>query len=174
MTDGIIRRSIKRVALVCYMIDLKCTRAIRRLRGELSFELCGSCNGCGACCETPMIQTNTVFFRFKTTHWLILKWHRLVNGFEHVGDDRRANTLIFRCTHYDPETKLCDSYHSRPGMCRDYPRNLIYSTDPQFLKRCSYYARDKNADRMRAALEELGLPPEKLNDLKRKMHVRDE
>ena len=27
----------------------------------------------------------------------------------------------FTCRHWDPETKLCGIYESRPEMCRDFP-----------------------------------------------------
>ena len=173
MTDGTIRKTIKRIALVCYSIDLKSTRAIQALRGEPLYRLHGFCNQCGACCQSPMIPIFPALFFIKSFHWLIRAWHRWVNGFEFIGEDRKNKILIFRCTHWDPHTKLCDSYDTRPGMCRDYPRNLVYSTDPNFLNQCSYYAVDKNAECMRAVLEDLNLPPEKLEALKQKLHVRD-
>lgn len=174
MKDGRWRRAIKRLARWVHGTDLRCTRLIQRLRGEPQFRLGGHCNGCGACCETPMIQTHAILFRLRTTRWLILTWHRLVNGFEYLDEDRRAHVFVFRCTHYDPETKLCDAYDSRPVMCRDYPRNLTYDPNPTFLPACSYYAIDENAERLRSALEELDLPAEELAELKRRLHVRDD
>ena len=59
-------------------------------------------------------------------------------------------------------------------MCRGYPFNLFYSTNPVFLERCGYHAVYKNAEGMRGALEKLDLPEEKLQKLKRELHVRDE
>lgn len=173
MKDGTIRTIIKRIALLCYSIDLKSTRGIKAFRGEPLYRLNGFCNQCGACCKSPMIPVFSPFFFIKPIHRIIRAWHRWVNAFEYVGEDRKSQILIFRCTHWDPITKMCDSYNTRPGMCRDYPRNLIYSPNPTFLEPCSYYAIDKNADRMRAALKDLNLPPEKLEALEQKLYVRD-
>ena len=173
MKDGIIRKAIKKIALSFYMIDLKSTREIRRLRDDPLYHLGGSCNQCGACCKSPMIQIFPPFFYLKSIRRLIIMWHRLVNGFEYIGKNYKSQILIFRCTHWNSETKVCDSYNTRPGMCRDYPRNLIYSTNPIFLDECSYYAIDKNADRLGAALGELHLSPKKLEMLKRKLHISD-
>lgn len=58
-------------------------------------------------------------------------------------------------------------------MCRDYPFNLLYSTNPVFLERCGYHAVYKNAEGMREALEKLDLPEEKPQKLKRELHIRD-
>ncbi len=173
MRDGVVRRTIKRIALLRYNFDLRATRAIQGLGETPLYKLCGTCNQCGACCETPMVPVFTPFFYLKSIRWLIIKWHRLVNGFDFIGENRREKTFIFKCTHWDPETKLCDSYDSRPGMCRDYPRNLIYSVRPEFLEQCSYYAVDCNSERMAAALDDLELPQEELKELKRKLHVSE-
>jgi Fe-S-cluster containining protein len=172
MKDGIIRRTVKRIALTRYFIDLKITRLILKHRGEPQYRLCGECTNCGACCETPMIATNRVFYFLKSARWMLLTWQRVVNGFEHIGNDRKNHTFIFRCTHFDPETKLCDAYESRPGMCRDYPHNLLYGPNPEFLEPCTLYAVHENADLMSAALDELDeLPPEKVAVLKQKLHA---
>ena len=173
MRDGAVRNVTKRIALVRYMIDLRVTRAIQHWRGEPRFLLRGSCNYCGACCETPMINVSAASFYLKTLRWLIRAWHGAVNGFEYTGEDRRTRTLIFRCTHLAPETRRCDSYSSRPGMCRDYPRNLLYSSNPELLATCGFYALDRNADQMREALQELELPPEAMADLERRLHLRE-
>ena len=80
--------------------------------------------------------------------------------------------FIFRCTHWDSETKQCDSYESRPGMCRDYPRNLAYSSNPVFFPHCGFYARDINAENMEEALDDLALPAPDLEELKEKLHLQ--
>lgn len=173
MKDDLGRRFLKRIARFCYTFDLKTTRFIWKAKGEPKFELKGYCNGCGICCESPMIQTNPIFFHLKSVRWMILTWHRVVNGFEYVGENKRFHTFSFRCTHWDSETKLCDSYESRPGLCRDYPRNLTYTVDPQFFEQCSYYAVHKNAARLRKSLENQKLPPEKLAEIYEKLHLKE-
>lgn len=171
MRDGLIRRAVKRLALVRYTIDLAITRLLLRARGEPRYRLTGSCNGCGRCCETPVISVSRPVFLLRSLRWLTLTWHRVVNGFEYAGEDRRGRLFVFRCTHYDPVTKQCDSYDSRPGMCRDYPRNLAYSALPEFLPECGYSAVYKKGDQLRMALLKANLPPEKYAELVRKLHL---
>ena len=101
----------------------------------------------------------------------MVTWHRMINGFEFLQADRRQKCLVFRCTHWDPATKHCDSYESRPGMCRDYPRNLLDAPRPIFLVGCGYGAILKNSTMMDAALADVGLPEDKLQALKQKLYV---
>jgi uncharacterized protein len=173
MKDGPLRRAIKRIALVRYTIDLWLTRLLLKARGEPRYRLTGACNGCGRCCETPVIPVSRPVFFLRSLRWLTLTWHRAVNGFEYVGDDRRARLFVFRCTHYDPVTKQCDSYDSRPGMCRDYPRNLVYSALPEFFPECGYSAAYKKGEQLRQALLKANLPPEKYEELVRKLHLKE-
>ncbi|OGL41156.1 MAG: hypothetical protein A2161_07545 [Candidatus Schekmanbacteria bacterium RBG_13_48_7] len=172
MKDGIVRKTIKYVALARYMIDLKITRLIKSVGNSQTFHLEGSCNRCGKCCENPAIILSAPFFYLKTNRWLTLKWHKIVNGFEFVGENRKEKCFIFRCTHWNPETKLCDSYETRPGLCRDYPRNQIDSTDPVFMDSCGYYAVRKNAESMGKAIDKLLLSEEKTDKLKQKLHIK--
>lgn len=173
MKDSRIIRAIKRVSYWRWRADTAFTRMILKRRGEPMWKLNGTCNGCGACCTTPMIQIYPPLFYFKSIRWMIITWHRIVNGFEYIDQNRREKYFIFKCTHYDPETKLCDSYDSRPGMCRDYPTNLLYFSNPEFLDDCSYTAEYKYAEEMRDALDGLDLPEETLNELKEKLRVAE-
>jgi Fe-S-cluster containining protein len=173
MRDGPIRRGVKRLALIRYTIDLWMTRLVLRARGEPRYRLTGACNGCGRCCETPMIPVSAPVFWLRSLRWLALSWHRHVNGFEYVGEDRRHKLFVFRCTHYDPATRQCDSYDSRPGMCRDYPRNLVYAALPEFLPECGYSAVYKKGEPLRQALARANLPPEKYQELVRKLKLEE-
>ncbi|MBU8897169.1 YkgJ family cysteine cluster protein [Corallococcus sp. M34] len=171
MKDGLLRRVLKRIARACYAFDLRVTRWLRRERGGPRYRLAGACNGCGRCCETPVIPVSAPVFHVRTLRRLVLAWHRWVNGFEPVGEDRRMRLLVFRCTHYDPVSRQCDAYDSRPGMCRDYPRNLLDSPLPEFFPECGYRAVQRGAEGFREALARTDLPPEKLAELTRKLHL---
>ncbi len=168
MRDCLWRRALKRVALVRYRIDLGFTRLMLRLKGEPRYVPRGACNGCGGCCTTPMIQTFPYILYFRSIRWCLLTWHRVVNGFEFMAENRKTGVVMFRCTHYVEETKQCDSYESRPGMCRDYPRNLLYDPVPNFLPGCGHSAESKNADLIRESFKDLDLPPEKRKELEEK------
>ena len=121
-----------------------------------------------------MVQIFPPFLYLKSARWLIITWHRLVNGFEFIREDRQEKIFIFRCTHSDPETGLCDSYESRPGMCRDYPRILLDSTEPQLFSTCGYYPILKNGGKLSTALDRLDLSDAKREELKRRLHLIDE
>ena len=151
MKDGLGLKAFKFISRLRYQTDLRLTRKIKSVRGEQFYRLTGSCRSCGKCCETPMIPVFPLLFFFKSVRWAIVTWHRMIYGFEFLHADQRQKCLVFRCTHWDPVTKHCDSYESRPGMCRDYPRNLLDSPHPVFLEGCG-------PDRCRTARRQTARP----------------
>jgi uncharacterized protein len=172
MRDGPWRRGVKALARWRYAADLAVTRRLRAARGETEpYELHGACTACGACCESPAIQVWPPLLRLRSARLVLRLWHRWVNGFEQIGMDRKHGVLIFHCTHYDPQSKRCDSYESRPGMCRDYPVNLLDEPRPQFLPPCTLYALHRDHDQRRAELDELELSPEKRRKVEREFYV---
>lgn len=44
---------------------------------------------------------------------------RFGNTFTDAG--RRSAGHLYTCRHWDEETRLCKSYETRPGLCRNYP-----------------------------------------------------
>lgn len=173
MRDGPIRRAIKAVARWLWRLDLGATRAWRRLRwGPTPHVLAGSCNGCGRCCERPTIATGRFRFHSRLHRRLFLAWQWHVNRFELVDEDRLSHTFVFRCHHYDPQTGRCDSYGSRPGMCRDYPRALLAAPRPELFPECGFRAVPRQADVMLAAVDRLDLPAEVRGDLADRLGVR--
>jgi hypothetical protein len=166
MRDGPLRRVIKQGLAAWYLADLR----RRRRRSPPVWELAGDCGGCARCCERPAI----------TVGWLIvaplllgpwLWWQRVVNGFVVVERDREARAVVFTCTHFDPVTRRCDSYESRPGMCRDYPRMLLHHPDPAFFDGCGYRARAANADGLLAALQGAGVDDQQLVQIRRRLRL---
>jgi Fe-S-cluster containining protein len=105
--------------------------------------------------------------------WLFLSWQRRVNGFELVDRDPRGRAFVFRCTHFDPIRRSCDSYESRPGMCRDYPRLQLWQASPEFLPGCGYSAIAPNAAGLRAGLDRLELTDEQRERLRRGLRLGD-
>lgn len=171
--DGALRRVVKALARGLAWIDLTVLRALLRRRGEPRYRLTGSCNGCGRCCETPGIPVSRFTWFLPRVRALFVWWQRVVNGFELVDGDPRFRLLLFRCTHYDPVTKRCDSYESRPLMCRDYPVNLTYDAVPSLFSECSHGVVDRKADAMREALKAAGLSGERLQEVERKLFLED-
>ncbi len=65
-----------------------------------------------------------------------LSWQHRVNGFEFVREER--GTFVFTCTHYDRGTRSCDSYETRPAICRDYPQVLLDQPWPELFPECTH------------------------------------
>ena len=173
MKDGSFRRVVKALARARFAVDLRITRWIRARRGRPLYVLKGSCVRCGQCCETPMIRIPSPCFHLRSVRAMILWWHREVNGLELIQTDRKTHTFTFRCTHWDQASKECDSYESRPGFCRDYPRPLLESSSGSFLDRCGHYAVLRQAAKVRAALERLDLAPDKRRELEERLRARE-
>lgn len=163
MRDAAGRRALKRVALWNFRLGLFLQRRLFRWRGQRPWTLGGDCRRCAACCEAPAIQVGPFVWFVPTLRRAFLLWQERVNGFRLTASDLRNRVFVFECTHFDRASRSCDSYESRPGMCRDYPRLLLYQADPQFLPGCGYRATPPNARGLRAALG--GLP---LSDAQRK------
>lgn len=173
MRDGPILRAVKRVALWRFRVDLALHRGLRRARGERPWALGGGCRRSGACCEAPAIAAGRFAWSSPAARRLFLAWQRRVNGFDLVSTDARARLFVFRCSHFDPATRSCDSYGSRPGMCRDYPRNLMWQANPELLPPCGYRAAPPNAAGLRAAIDRLDLTPERREKLRRGLRLGD-
>jgi hypothetical protein len=167
--DPLLLCAVKRVALWCYRVDLALHRAWHR--GERPWTLEGSCRRSGACCEAPALAVGRLTWSMPNVRRLFLAWQRRVNGFELVSADARARLFVFRCTHYDRERRSCDSYGSRPGVCRDYPCNLMWQPAPELLPPCGYRARPPNAEALRASLEALDLTPAQREKLLRGLRL---
>jgi Fe-S-cluster containining protein len=172
--DGWARRAVKAVARAWSGADLWVTRLLLRARGEPRYRLAGTCNGCGRCCESPAIRAGWLAWRLPRWRALVLWWHRVVNGFELTETDARFRLFVFRCTHYDAATRQCDSYSSRPLLCRDYPKNLLYEALPQLFPECSHGVVAKNAEKLKAALERTQLSAEARQELEKKLYLRED
>ena len=173
MKDGPLRRVVKRLALFLFHLNLWTDRALRRLRRQRHFRLGGHCLRSAQCCQAPAIQVNALTWYLPTLRRLFLCWQERVNGFVLVRSERAGRLFVFRCTHFDWATRSCDSYSSRPGMCRDYPRALLGQASPQFLPGCGYRAVAVGGERLRKALEERHLPPPQLERLKKDLYLDD-
>lgn len=170
MKDGPLRRVLKAAARARFRIDAAADRAIRRRRAPW-FELGGECRRCARCCEAPSIAVNAAVWHLRGVRRLFLWWQRAVNGFVLLEARRPERTFVFRCTHFDPATRLCDSYESRPGMCRDYPRALLYQPSPEMMEGCGYRPVLPQAARFLRVLDQQTLTPEQQARLRRGLHL---
>lgn len=171
MRDGPLRRAVKRIAWWRFRVDLGLTRAIRRARGETPYRLGGDCRRCARCCEAPAIRVWRVVFHLRSLRAPFLWWQRVVNGFWLQGEDAKARLFVFRCTHFDPVKRACDSYDSRPGMCRDYPRLLLWQPAPDMLPGCGYRPVDPRAASLLRALDAQQLTPAQRDTLRKGLYL---
>lgn len=171
MRDDPLRRVVKRLALANFALGLGLRRGIRRLRGEPPYLLGGDCRRCARCCEAPAIQVGFFTWHLPTLRRAFLSWQRVVNGFEVVGRDTAHRVFVFRCTHFDSAARSCDSYESRPGICRDYPRGLLGQPNPELFPECGYRPVARNAARLLATLEAQPLSAEQRSVLKKRLFL---
>ena len=171
MRDGILRRAVKRVARWGFRLDLAANDALRRWRGERPYRLGGDCRRCAACCEAPAIRASRLVWHLESLRRPFLWWQERVNGFVLVEGRAGARTFVFRCTHFDPAARACDSYDSRPGICREYPRLQLWQASPEFLPGCGYRAVDPSASRFLAVLEAQPLTADQRARLRRGLHL---
>ncbi len=173
MKDGLLRRGLKVLALGFFFVTHGLDRAIVRVvaPSRRPFLLGGDCRRCGACCEAPAIRVGWVTWHLPTWRRVFLAWQERVNGFVLTERDRAARTFVFRCTHFDASTRRCDSYASRPGMCRDYPRVLLYQARPELLPGCGYRPVDRDGKRLLRVLSEQALTDEQKERLKERLFL---
>ena len=158
MRDGPLRAAVKWVARLRFQADLATVRALRR-------------HQTGPWFEAPSIRANALVWHLRTTRAAFLWWQRVVNGFELLEARRQERTFVFRCTHFDWETRRCDSYETRPGMCRDYPRALLDQPVPELLPGCGYRAKTPGAHRLLTVLDQHPLTEEQRARLKRDLRL---
>jgi uncharacterized protein len=153
MRDNRGRRALKSAALAVFLLNRAPILVWRRLRRLDHWLLGGGCRRCAACCERPGIRANLLVWHMPLLRRLFLSWQRRVNGFVLVEGVPRERLFLFECTHFDRATRSCDSYDSRPGMCRDYPRALLAQPVPELLPGCGYRPVLRSAARMLRVLE---------------------
>jgi Fe-S-cluster containining protein len=173
MRDGLVRRFVKGVVRLVWTIEIGWRRRLAKLRGEARYRLGGACGNCAKCCEEPTIHAGALVYYVRVLRDAFLWWQRVVNGFEFVRADREERSFAFRCTHFDTETRRCDSYGSRPFMCRDYPRLLLDQPWPELFDECGYRAVDTKGGGMREAIDALDVPQEQKEKLRRRLHLID-
>ena len=138
---------------MCIRDSLGLARWLRRRKGGPLYTLGGTCGGCAACCEAPAIRATAAVWYLRSLRRAFLWWQEHVNGFVLTEARPGPRLFVFRCTHFDPATRACDSYGSRPGMCRDYPRALLWQPRPEMLPGCGYKPVDPRAASFVRALD---------------------
>ena len=167
MRDGPLRRLVKALVRGMWTAEM----ALRRGLAKPRWEVAGSCQGCGACCEMPSISVGRALWYLPLSRRVFLWWQRVVNGFELIEADRESRTFSFRCSHFDWETRRCDAYDSRPFMCRDYPRVQMDNAWPQLFDGCGFRPRAVDGDGLRAEIEATDLGEDAKAALRKRLYL---
>lgn len=167
MRDGPLLRALKSVVRSGWVVEHRARRLVKRPRWELS----GACQGCGSCCERPSLRVSRAVWFLPWTRAAFLAWQRGVNGFELVDTERDSRTFVFRCQHFDTETRRCDSYDSRPFVCRDYPVVLLDQPWPELFEGCGFKLRDRLGGGMARALDDADLTAGQRRELKKRLRL---
>jgi uncharacterized protein len=174
MQDGPLRGAVKRFVRALWTFEMVARRRLRIAVGRERWVLGGACRSCARCCDTPTVRVGAIVWHLPTPRRIFLWWQRAVNGFDLVRADRAARTFVFRCGHLLAESRRCDSYATRPFMCRDYPRLLLEAPWPDLFEECGHHAVARNAAGVREALARTHLPAERQADLAKKLHLGEQ
>lgn len=96
----------------------------------------GICKRCGACCSRiyvrhakHTISSEKEFEKLRYLHpfYSYLK----IEGKDEIG-------LIFSCCNFDAENHICKIHKMRPGICRRYPDEQIFSMGATLSNGCGY------------------------------------
>jgi Fe-S-cluster containining protein len=167
MRDGPLLHALKGLVRSVWRLEL----ALRRRTAPPAWTLAGTCRSCAKCCERPTIRAGRITWALPLLRRWYLAWQRRVNGFELVDEVEEGRLLVFRCTHFEPITRRCDSCGSRPFLCSDYPRNLMDEPWPELFPQCGHRPLARNAPTLREAIRAQGLPPEKEAELCRRLYL---
>lgn len=171
MRDGPLRTTIKALSRAVWTAELGLGRALKRVVASPTWQLTDACKGCARCCEAPTLTIDPTLFYLALLRRPFVWWQRVVNGFDLVEADAEALSLTFRCAHFDWTARRCDSYHSRPGVCRDYPRALLDQAWPELFESCGHRVLLTDRQRQLDVLASQGLAPDTLARLKRQQRL---
>lgn len=96
----------------------------------------GKCKGCGQCCTHIYVKHFKHVLQDEKEFNKLQYIHSFYAGLKIIGKDDLG--LIFECTHLDPETKRCKIHYRRPGICRRYPQEELFSMGGTLSETCGY------------------------------------
>lgn len=96
----------------------------------------GKCNACGKCCTQIYVKHYKYVVNDEKEFEKLRILHKFYDGLKIIGKDDIG--LIFECTHLDPETHKCRIHKTRPGICRRYPQEELFSMGGALSEDCGY------------------------------------
>ena len=96
----------------------------------------GQCKSCGRCCNQIYVKHAKGVIQDEKDFEKLKHQHRFYTYLKVVGKDEIG--LVFECKNLDPDTHLCKIHKTRPGICRRYPQEEIFSMGGALSNDCGY------------------------------------
>ncbi len=96
----------------------------------------GKCKGCGQCCTHIYVKHFKHVLKDEKEFKRLQYLHKFYADLEIIGKDELG--LIFECKNLDRETKRCKIHFWRPGICRRYPQEELFSMGGTLSEDCGY------------------------------------
>ncbi len=100
------------------------------------YQRTGQCNRCGQCCRQIYVKHYKHVVSDEKELERLRFMHRFYGYLKLVGKDEIG--LIFECENLDPKTKKCKIHRLRPGICRRYPQEELFSMGGSLCDECGY------------------------------------
>ena len=96
----------------------------------------GKCNACGKCCTHIYVKHYRHVIQDENEFKKLQFLHKFYANLKII--DKDDSGLIFECQNLDPETHKCKIHSSRPGICRRYPQEELFSMGGDLSEDCGY------------------------------------
>ena len=96
----------------------------------------GHCNACGKCCRQIYVKHYKHVIQDEEEFKKLQYLHRFYTYLKIIGKDEIG--LVFECTNLNPVTHKCKIHKNRPGICRRYPQEELFSMGGALSDDCGY------------------------------------
>lgn len=120
-----LKKTIKEIKKFIY------TKILRR-----KYYRSGHCLGCGRCCKKIYVKHANHVIKEEKELEKLKRLHPFYTYLEVVDKDETG--LIFKCQNLDEETHKCKIHKKRPGICRRYPQEELYTMGGELSENCGY------------------------------------
>ena len=96
----------------------------------------GKCNACGKCCTHIYVKHYRHVIQDENEFKKLQILHNFYANLKVIDKDETG--LVFECQNLDPETHKCKIHSSRPGICRRYPQEELFSMGGDLSEDCGY------------------------------------
>ncbi len=96
----------------------------------------GKCKACGKCCTKIYVKHYKHVIQDEKEFEKLKYLHRFYTYLKVIDKDETG--LVFECMNLDPVTHKCKIHKTRPGICRRYPQEELFSMGGALSDDCGY------------------------------------